>query len=515
MRRGPFTGGAVLLPWGVIDLRTRRRLLAARPIAAERRRAQTFAMFAVAYACGFALVLVSGRGFGQVDHAWLMERPWLVVPYALLLVGIVVPGAWLARRMLSAGAWFPYERALLQLDALERTPRGLVVRPFGDARHAVIDRGFVELQYADGSTFRVRTASPPDVMNVALGSAEDILARASLSDDRSQRDVIDPLTALRDERGFAPRVRTRKLAAVPPSRDRAPAAFALLAVAATCAAQPLLAARNRLSDDAGFTYALGMNDIASYDAYLENGKRHGREVSDGLLPPLLLDDAQRHNDPDAIATMLTRFPGSHIDAEARAALASTCAAVGDNYTRPSSSNVFDALARFETDHPACNKQVDGVVSRFFAGKRDPLRANTEIEPALRDMLIAMLDRAERTRQRVPFHIVVNTLDGDRNGAVQWALADSMRRFVGPAIDVLAQHSGSLDIDERLEITLSRPSCPTGAHSDNLRAHFELRDGTRRADWWRLIDNEYGIFLAAMTHEDAKLVCLMDQPTLSP
>src|SRR5438094_310186 len=113
MHTGPFTGGSVLLPWNAIDLRTRRRLLAAQPIAAERRRAQTFAMFALACACGFALVMISGRGFGQVDHTWLIERPWLVVPYALLLAGIVVPSAWLLRRILSAGAWFPYERALL------------------------------------------------------------------------------------------------------------------------------------------------------------------------------------------------------------------------------------------------------------------------------------------------------------------------------------------------------------------------------------------------------------------
>ncbi|HEY2365817.1 MAG TPA: hypothetical protein VGH87_05495, partial [Polyangiaceae bacterium] len=347
MRTGPFTGGAVLIPWDAIDLRTRRRLLGARPIAAERTRAQTFAMFAVACACGFALVMISGYGFGRVDDAWLVARSWLALLYAILLAGIVVPSAWLVRRVLSAGAWFPYGRAILQLDALERTAKGLVVRPFGDARHAVIEPGFVELQYADGSTFRVRTNVQPDVMNVALDSTEEILARASLSDDHSLRDALDPLTLLRDDRGFSPRARTKKLARERSDRDRSPVAFGVLALASFAAAFPLLGLRNRTSDDAAFAFARRENIREHYEAYLDHGTRHTREVNEDLLPRLVLDDAERHNSPDEIATFLARYPGSRFDAEARAALAWTCGNIAKNtYVDASTADVFSDVDRF-------------------------------------------------------------------------------------------------------------------------------------------------------------------------
>jgi hypothetical protein len=481
MRSGPFTGGAVLLPWDQIDLRTRRRLIDARPIVAERRRAQTFAMFAVACACGFALVLASGSGFGRVDEASLVQHPWNAVVYAVLLAGIVVPSAWLARRVLSAGAWFPYGRALLRLDALEHTPKGLVVRPFGDARHAIIEHGFVELQYADGSTFRVRTNVAPDVMDAALGVAEDVLARASLSADHTERDTVDPLTSLRDDRGFSPRAGTRKLGSNErAARDRTPLYGAVLALASFAAAWPLLGLRNRTSDDAAFAYARHENDRIDYEAYLVHGVRHVHEVNEDLLPRLVLDDAEKSDGVEDLAKFLERFPRSRFDDEARARLASTCVRLGDGYTLASKLDVFADLDRFVRQYPACTLHRADVSARFFDARRKALRESTDLHPALRDGFIALLDRAERKQARVPFRVVLRagTLDATIQSKVEARLAE----LAGPVIDSDVTHDGD---GEWLEIGIAE-LCGKGHHLRRaVIASFELwLDGARQAQWGR-------------------------------
>jgi len=91
MRTGPYTGGAVLLPWDAIDLGVRRKLLRARTIAVENRRSDTRALLGLAAACGFALLVVSGSGFGQLSHSWLAQGGWFIVSYGLLLAGVIVP----------------------------------------------------------------------------------------------------------------------------------------------------------------------------------------------------------------------------------------------------------------------------------------------------------------------------------------------------------------------------------------------------------------------------------------
>jgi hypothetical protein len=512
MRSGPFTGGAVLLPWDAIDMKTRRRLLAVQPLAGERRRAQTFAVFAVACACGFSLVLMSGSGFGRVDDVMLVQPSWLALLYALLLAGIVAPSVWLARRVLSAGAWFPYARAVLQLDALERTPRGLVVRPFGDARFAVIEQGFLELQYADGSTFRVRTSVPPDTLNVAIGFAEEILSRASLSDDRTMRDTLDPLTALRDDRGFVQRARTTKLAGDRSTRDRFPFVVAVLVLASFAASLPLLALRNRTSDDAGFAFARRENVREHYESYLtDGGKRHAREVNADLLPRLVLDDAKKHDDIEELARYLQRFPHSRFDDEARSALATTCMRRGDDRTWTSNWNVFDDLEKFSEEHVACKPYMGDIYARYFAVRRSELRYNFDIEPALRDMLLGLLDRAERSRSRARLRIVVDDgkHDGDGDaGNVQWALGESMRRFVGRAINVDA--SRKPDTGDRIEITLSALPCASYERPRGQIAHVELYDGTTHVDWWRRMPSD-GMFQAITSREEPPLqsLCFID------
>jgi hypothetical protein len=483
MRAGPFTGGAVLLPWDAIDMRTRRRLIAARPIAAERRRAQTFAMFAVAAACGFALVLISGFGFGRVDEAWLVEQPWMLVPYALLVAGIVVPSVWLARRVLSAGAWFPYERALLQLDAIERTPSGLVVRPFGDARHAVIEHGVVEVQYVDGSTFRVRTNVPPDVMNVALGAAEDILSRASLSDDHTHRDAIDPFTSLRDDRGFTPRARTTKLAGERASGDRSKWTTAALAIASVAVAFPLFALRNQSSDDAAFAFARGENVRGHYESYLASGAtRHAREVKEELLPRLVLDDAERHSSPDELVKYLERFPRSRFDAEAHAALTSTCVLAATPYAS-SSKHLFGDIDDFLSEkQPPCATERAAVSARFFDTRRRAVETDLGIEESMRHVLVTLLDRAEAKHERIPFHVVTR-------GTVDAVLADQLSMLAGK---VLATDGPPHDEDARLEIATTPLACARAGQSPlPVVASFSLWvDGSRRGQWHRnTLDNE--------------------------
>ena len=510
MRSGPYTGGAVLLPWDAIDLRVRRKLVRAHVIAVENRRADTRGMFMLAAACAFALVIVSGSGFGQLSHAWLAQGRWFVLTYGLLLAGILVPSAWLARRIFSRHSWLPFERALLSLDAVEATRRGVIVRPFGDARFATMKDGVFEIAYADTSTFRIRLDSTVDEKQ--LQGAETTLERASLTTDEAYRASVDPFHDLRGEKGLRAHPRAIPIDTKASGwRARADLAAAIaMVIASFVLATFLVPLRNRLSDDAAFDYARHENARVHYEAYLDSGgKRHAREVNEDLLPRLVLDDAKAHGDPDEIAAYLTRFPVSRFDAEAHTALASTCAHAGDDAAKTSAS-LFEDLRQFQTDHAACGSYIDGVLLRFFAARRAVLTANTDMEPALRDMLLGMLDRAEKTRQRIPFRIVVTTPDArDPEASVQWALGESMRHLLGPAIDVLTYHSAPED-SERLEITLSRESCPPGMSATGLLAHFEMKNSVRPADWWRHMESTSGMFEAATTHHSTQTACLVDR-----
>lgn len=511
MRSGPYTGGAVLLPWDAIDLRARRNLVRARIISAENRRADARGMLGLAAACGFALVIISGGGFGQLSHPWLVQGHWFVLTYGLLLAGILVPSAWLARRIFSRHSWLPFDRALLPLDAVETTRKGLVVRPFGDARFATLKDGVFEIAYADTSTFRIRL--DPAVDERQLLEAETTLERASLTNDDAYRASVDPFHDLRGEKGLRAHPRAIPIdtkASAWRARADLAAAIAMVIASFALVAFVLLPLRNRLSDDAAFDYARHENARVHYEAYLDSGgTRHAREVHDDRLPRIVLDDAKAHGSADEVAAFLDRFPRSRFDAEARAALAANCAVAGDDAVKKSTSP-FEDLRHFANDHPACAPHVDGVFSRFFAAKRAALTADTEIEPAFRDMLLGMLDRAERTRQRTPFRILVTTPDArDPDGAVQWALADSMRRFVGPAIEVLAYHSVPED-SERLEITLSHEPCPPGTSARSLVAHFEIKNGPKSADWWRHIEDALGMFAAATTSYSTQTACVVDR-----
>ena len=258
MRSGPYTGGAVLLPWDAIDLRVRRKLVRAHAIAAENRRVDSGFLAGIAAACGLALVIVSGSGFGQLSHDWLAQGGWFILTYGLLLAGIFVPSVWLAWRMFSRHSWLPFERALLPLDALEATRKGLIVRPFGDARFASTTDGVFEITYVDTSTFRIRL--DPSVDERQLLEAETTLERASLTTDEAYRASVDPFYDLRGDKGLRAHPRAIAIDTKATWHARTGELLTVMMVFASFVlAMVVVGLRNRMSDDAAFAFARAQN----------------------------------------------------------------------------------------------------------------------------------------------------------------------------------------------------------------------------------------------------------------
>jgi hypothetical protein len=489
----------VLLPWDAIDLGVRRKLVKTQPIAAENRHVSARVLFGIAAACGFILVLVSGSGFGHLSHAWLVQGAWFTVAYGLLLAGVLVPSVWLARRVFSRQSWLPYERALLPLDAIEATHKGLIVRPFGDARFAETKKQRVyEIAYADTSTFRIRL--DPTVDERMLLGAELILERASLTTDEAYRAGVDPFHDLRGDEGLRAHPRAIPFEARSAGRSaRENVVTVVLVIASFMLATFLLGLRNRLSDDAAFSYARHENVRAHYEAYLDSGgKRHARDVNDDLLPRLVLDEAKARNDPDAVAAFLTRFPGSRFDAEAHAALVSTCSLVGGDYTRDAKVDVFD-MQRFVHDHPVCAEQRATVIARFFDAKREALR-HYDLEPALRDTFIALVDRAERTGTLAVLEVRASGVAKSDRWPLEWGL----RGVVGPVIDL--RFGASASADEWLEIRLSDVTCTPGYRPLHgaLQVWFHTSKNAEGIGWSRRVNRASGIFTALVTNEQPPL-----------
>ena len=233
------------------------------------------------------------------------------------------------------------------------------------------------------------------------------------------------------------------------------------------------------------------------------------------MPRVVLDGAKAHGDAEAIGAFLSRFPGSRFDVEARAALASTCTTVGDGYAKGSSRDLFDDLDLFARQHPVCAAERDSVSARSFDARRKALREDADLEPALRDTFIALVDRAERTRAIVPFDVVVRA--GTIGGPEQYYLANGLRVLVGAVIDPRIDPTETNE-RESLEIWLRPLACPMG-QSPNVGAlalSFDLRvDGSSRARWSRRAKDGSEIFAALATRGEPALDELCSQPTLRP
>jgi hypothetical protein len=505
MRSGPYTGGAVLLPWDAIDLRVRRKLLRARPIAAENRRAETWRMLAIAAACGLALVIVSGSGFGQLFHRCLVDGPWFVVPYGVLLAGVVLPVAWLARRIFSRGSWLPYDRALLALDAIEATPKGLIVRPFGDARLASMKDSVIEIAYVDGSTFRIRAPQGSELERDWL-DAEAILERASLTTDDAYRALVDPFHELRGERGLRSHPRA-KLAngRIMQRRLRMDAAVACALLAISCVVGGLLVdLRNRLSDDAAFEYARSQDEVELYDEYLKGPARHRSEVRDVLLPRVVLNDAERGG-VNELADYLARFPHSKFDAEARAALARACRQVSATYlwaARSNGSRLDDAVTAFTRDNAACAPYRAEVTSAYFEARRREIRGRPGIQPALRDVLLGLVDEMDHGRSAT-IHVV---RDDHPYQGWTFGFAHELDLLTGGATATFVAPARARDTTS-LVIQDERVLCPAGTrpHFGALTAHFTLFvHDEKRAEWRSTLRDDFGLFAAATsTYSDVE------------
>ena len=502
MRSGPYTGGAVLLPWSAIPLDVRRKLQHARPIAAENRRAETWRMLAIAVACGVALVVISGTGFGQIFHGLLHEKGWLfAAPYGFLVVGIVLPCAWLVRRLFSRASWLPFDRALLGLDAIEATPKGLIVRPFGDARFVSMVDSQIEITYADTSTFRIRALDATTIEQDML-DAEATLERASLTTDDIYRDV-DPFHAIRERslrahRGALP-LETRAIV----SRVRANVAAAIgLTISSFVLGLFLLAARNQLSDDAAFTYARSRNEMKLYEGYLRGGSRHADEV-EKLLPRVALDDAER-GDADDIAHYLEKYPHSKYDTEARDQLSTQCRSLANWYLfHRDMKSAVQKLDAFVRNHPACESERPGVEAKFFEERRRNIREVNGMQPELRTVLLAFIDDIQKGN--VPEILIVRDVV---SGMWSDVFASQLDQLTGGARTMIDRTPG-VAAAASIVIHDEPIVCPPGARLRDgaFTAHFTLFvDKVVKADWKSAVRSDWGLGPATIGEGYSGAVC---------
>ncbi len=393
VRSGPYTGGAVLVRWDRIPLAVRAKLRDARPITAERASVRPWILFAIACASGFALVLTSGTGFGQLGDPLIVSPPRIAVFYALFLAGIVVPTWLLVHRMFSRVRWLSHRRFVLPLDAVEARDEGLVVRPFGDARDVVFAESSMRIQYADGSTFDIEV--PRNATNVkrAMHDAQDALVRATTPAVES-----DPFAPLRDAHGFVRPERLRR-GSVSTRARRALSVPILLAVACAAVALPIVRLRDLMSDDAAFMVAWRSNGAADYEAYLAHALVHRDAVRETFLPRAKLDQAERRHDVWALEQYLREHPHSRFDFEARNALDATYASDVDSIV------TFDELDGYLDAHPDARPLRRRGVEHVAASARGRITAQVE-NAAVRAVLLGVVDEAERTGSAVPVRAVV-------------------------------------------------------------------------------------------------------------
>lgn len=141
----------------------------------------------------------------------------------------------------------------------------------------------------------------------------------------------------------------------------------VLALSLAAALGPTLSlGRNKLSDDRGFASARGLDDVASYQAYLRNGVLHRTEVERTLLPRAELVVAKKRGTVDAIVAYEKAHPQSAIHQEVQGALR---AALLAELAVVKKEGTLAALDAFERKRPA-----HGLAAQVAEARHDVYRA---------------------------------------------------------------------------------------------------------------------------------------------
>lgn len=306
-------------------------------------RPKAYYWWAFSGSCALALVLLHAIGFGNAASSLSLHPLPAALVYVLLVAGF-------ALGLLNGGAYRARTRALPfvpgiylfpanVIDAREAELRVFPMEQLGAARGD--PAGAVVLDFKT-EVFRLPLRDPARIKE-ALARVEESRARAASETDPRVRFELD---ALEPPSVMSPLAPQHQMTFVAPPWIRL--SWVLGAATGVLLGGGLYQLRNNASDNSMLAHAQAKDDVESYRAYVERGKRHRESVAQVLLPRAELRVAVAKGTVAAIDEFIKAHPTTGIQAEVDAARR---AAMQGEFERAKAEGTLASLLAFAELHP--------------------------------------------------------------------------------------------------------------------------------------------------------------------